>query len=209
MNETPKTRLLDQFASYLEKAELEPSAQTCDLHTLFTEMAALRTEVKIQARQFKTAIEDYREANDVLQRANERLSEVLDASKVNTSRDFLLQLLEVYDRLAVGAKQLQRYEPVSKVFRRSKKHDMEFIQSVQEGQGIALRRVEQILLKYRVTPIDVINLPVDPQVMKVVEIDHQCELEDGIVTGELRRGFRWQAQILRLAEVRVNKRGSQ
>jgi molecular chaperone GrpE len=42
--------------------------------------------------------------------------------------------------------------------------------------------------------------------MRAVEMDSQPHLENGIVTGELRKGFLWEEDVLRLAEVKVNKK---
>jgi len=41
--------------------------------------------------------------------------------------------------------------------------------------------------------------------MSVLEIDYKPALEKGIVLEELRKGFFYKDQVLRLAEVKVNK----
>jgi molecular chaperone GrpE len=51
----------------------------------------------------------------------------------------------------------------------------------------------------------VLGQSVDPHTMTVVELDHNPELENGIVTRELRKGFLWGNDVLRLAEVKANK----
>jgi len=56
-----------------------------------------------------------------------------------------------------------------------------------------------------VTAIEVLNQSLDPYSMTAIEIDHNPKIDDGIVTEELRKGFKWQNKILRLAEVKVNK----
>ena len=211
-----KSQLLGQFSQYLDTVELETGTEETDLYSLFIEMAALRNEVKTESRQFKTALENFKSGFDVLQQANEALTKERDTIRLQlenqrkeVTRNFLLEILEVYDRLAAGAKMLEGYKPVSSLFNHTKKQDKKFIFSIQEGQAMSLGRLEQLLEKYQVTPIEVLNRPLDPHSMTAVEIDSRPKLDDGIVTEELRKGFRWQNEILRLAEVKVNKKEAQ
>jgi molecular chaperone GrpE len=41
--------------------------------------------------------------------------------------------------------------------------------------------------------------------MRAIEIENRNDVENGIVTGEIRKGFMWENEVLRLAEVKVNK----
>ena len=41
--------------------------------------------------------------------------------------------------------------------------------------------------------------------MRAAELDHRSDLANGIVTEELRKGYLWQGELLRLAEVKVNR----
>jgi molecular chaperone GrpE len=43
--------------------------------------------------------------------------------------------------------------------------------------------------------------------MRVIEVESRPDLAAGFVTGELRKGFVWNDELLRPAEVKVNKRG--
>lgn len=70
---------------------------------------------------------------------------------------------------------------------------------------MTLRRLDELLARQHVRPLEVLGITMDPHLMKVVELDHRPELDNGIVTAELRKGFRWGDEILRLAEVKVNK----
>jgi len=42
--------------------------------------------------------------------------------------------------------------------------------------------------------------------MRAAELDQCPNLANGIVTEELRKGYLWQGELLRLAEVKVNRR---
>ena len=45
----------------------------------------------------------------------------------------------------------------------------------------------------------------DPHTMNAVEIDRDPKIDNGIVLEELRKGFLFEDQVLRIAEVKVNK----
>ena len=124
--------------------------------------------------------------------------------KINElTRSLLLAFLEVYDRLEAGMKTLKNYTPSS--WRYFCKRENRLIQGLQDGQAMTLRRLDQLLARYRVRPLEVLNQTLDPHCMQAVEIDSQPHIGNGIVTGELRKGFMWENEILRPAEVKVNK----
>lgn len=211
-----KTQLLEAFRQYLDSADLpvvETAAQT-DLYSLFSELAALRTEVKTESRQFAATLEQTKETQELLRTAQtslERQSESLRGEIANlrrsTLRPLLLELLDLYDRFSSGSEALQKYRPVLGWFRtiKSRKEDRNFIQSVQQGQAMTLRRLEEALARQGVRPLETVGRPVDPHTMTVVELDRDPELDNGIVTAELRKGFLWGEEVLRLSEVKANK----
>ncbi len=207
-----KSLLLKQFSQYLEAVEIESETEETDLYSLYTEMAALRNEVKTEARQFKTALEHFKSGFDVLEQANTKLSKELDTVRLQQeeqhrelTRNFLLDILDIYDRLAAGKNIVENYHPVSSFFNSSHKHDTTFINSMLEGQAMSIRRVLQLMEKHQVVPMQVLSRPLDPHTMIAVEISNNPDLDDGIVIEELRKGFTIQGEVLRLAEVKVNK----
>jgi molecular chaperone GrpE len=70
---------------------------------------------------------------------------------------------------------------------------------------MTLRRLEQLLACYQISPLEALNKPLDLHCMQAVEVEYQPQLKNGIVTGELRKGFMWEEEVLRQAEVKVNK----
>jgi molecular chaperone GrpE len=215
MDRMDKSQLLEQFSTYLDSADLDVTSEPepCDLHTLFAELAALRTEVKTQARQTKSALDDFRLGYESLRQANDRLNHDLGDARQQlarqqraTERVFLLELLDMHDRQLAAVTLLQGFQPGEMLLRRSRKKDKALILSLQQGQDIALRRLEQTLRQHQVTPMEVLDCPVDPHSMTVIEVEHRSDCDDGMVTAELRRGFYWREEILRPAEVKVNKR---
>jgi molecular chaperone GrpE len=217
MEETTKVRLLEEFRSYLDTLDAGGDASagnSTDLFSLFSALEALRTEVKTESRLVGGAVEQFREVLELLRNSQANLDRELDRTRGELSglrrsvlRPVLLELLDLYDRLAAGQAALQNYRPIRGWFRRikSRPEDRQFIQSIRDGQAMTLRRLEETLARQQVHPLDVLGRSVDPHTMTVVELDHQPALENGVVTQELRKGFLWGEDVLRLAEVKANK----
>ncbi|OQW93532.1 MAG: nucleotide exchange factor GrpE [Beggiatoa sp. IS2] len=227
MDEITQETLLAQFRAFLEthstETVMETASATTDLFALFTELAALRSEVKHESRQFKTTIDQFKSALTVVesqsleqseQRLTEQFSKTLEryhAQKEKQQREairgLLLEFLEMYDRIEAGLDILKNYSP-TKWLRSFSQREIQFIGSLMEGQAITLHRLEQLLARYRVYPFEVLHKPLDPHCMRALETGEYPQLDNGIVTEELRRGFRWEDEILRPAEVKVNKKSS-
>lgn len=214
MTDMQKKRLLEEFQSYLEYAELEqmPSGIAPDLHTLLGEMAGLKAEVKAESRHFKSTLDTLGDALAAVQADNKALTDELATHETHLQqqrnevlRAVLLDIVDIYDRLSVGNAMLQKYRPVDALFSHSKKQDVDFIASFKEGQSMTLRRFEQLLQRHRVYPIECVGKMLDPRTMSAVEIANDATLDNGIVIEELRKGFLFEDQVLRLAEVKVNK----
>ncbi|MDO9048551.1 MAG: nucleotide exchange factor GrpE [Methylobacter sp.] len=213
MSDTQKKRLLEEFQSYLEHAGLDqmPNVQP-DLNTLLGEMAGLKAEVKAESRHFKSTLDALSDALTAVQADNKALSDELAAhgahlqqQRSEVLRAVLLDIVDIYDRLTVGFGMLQKYHPVASLFSHSKKQDVDFIATFKEGQTMTLRRFEQLLQRYRVYPIECVGKMLDPHTMSAVEIANNATLDNGVVLEELRKGFLFEDQVLRLAEVKVNK----
>ncbi len=214
MNDTQKSHLLEEFQSYLEQTDLAHtlSAEQPDLTTLLSEMAGLKSEVKAESRHFKTTLDTLNDALKILQTDNKALADELaihdermQQMRSETLRTVLLDIVDIYDRLAVGFGVLQNYQPVSSLFSHSKKQDVRFIKSFKKGQSMTLKRFEQLLQRHNVHAIDCIGKLLDPRTMSAVEISYDPKLDNGIVIEELRKGFLFEENVLRLAEVKVNK----
>ncbi|MDD5462678.1 MAG: nucleotide exchange factor GrpE [Methylococcales bacterium] len=214
MSDTQKNRLLEEFQTYLEQTDSihALSTEQPDLTMLLSEMAGLKSEVKAESRHFKTTLDTLSEALATLQTDNKALaaelavhSERLQQMRSETLSMILLEIVDIYDRLTAGFEVLQNYHPVSSLFSHSKKQDVHFIKSFNEGQSMTLKRFEQLLQRYNVHAIDCIGKLLDPRSMSAVEIGRDLKFANGIVIEELRKGFLFEDQVLRLAEVKVNK----
>jgi molecular chaperone GrpE len=210
----PQSELLESLQQYLQQTDFAHLAAVDqpDLTTLFTDLAGLKSEVKAESRQFKATLDTLSEALSVLTADNQALAaqlssaaERLQQQRRETERAVLLELVDIYDRLSEGYRVLQNYRPVDSLFNHSKKQDVRFIESFGKGQEITLKRLEQLLQRRRVYPLECLGKPFDARTMTTLDIGQDPQLENGIVLEELRKGFLFEDQVLRLAEVKVNK----
>ena len=214
MDTDTKQRLVEQFRACLDRGEDEPpdEGEPIDLRTLLAEMAALKNEVRLQARQFKSALEQMQALSDVLREHNQVLVRDLERSrshaaeaKAQAERGLLLGLLELRDRLQAGmdAQTAWRPSPLLRLLGGAQR----YARSLREGSALTLQRLDELLASHRVRPIAAVGQALDPQCMHAVAIEWAPQAAEGVVLRELRRGFCQGTELLRAAEVIVNKKG--
>jgi len=214
-----REQLLERFRAYLDElpdaALAEPGEENrqTDLYSLFAELAALKTEVRLESRQVKTAFDEFRAVFETLQASQSQLGGELDraraalpAQRRAALKPVLLELVELRNRLEAGLHVLQNYRPtvLSRLFGLGQR-ERALLQAITQGQDISLRRLEQLLNHQQVTALAVLDQPLDPHTMRAAELEQRSDVGNGIVTEELRRGYLWQGELLRLAEVKVNR----
>jgi molecular chaperone GrpE len=212
MDAEAKESLVAQFRAALDAGEDEAAdaGEPLGLHTLLAEMAALKNDVRLQARQFKAALEQMqaladaqREHGEQLQRELERARGQAADAKAQAERGLLLGLLELRDRLQSGLDVQAGWRPSP--MQRLLGGEMRFVERVREGSALTLQRLDEQLAGHRVRAIAAVGLALDPQCMHAVATEWAPEVGEGIVLRELRRGFYQGTDLLRAAEVVVNK----
>ncbi len=161
--------------------------------------------MKTMLDQFSVSLETLRNDNQTLAQQLHSYKERLAEQKRDTERKMLMEILDVYDRLTAGLQVLQNYRPVDALFNHSKKQDIRFIKSLREGQQMSVQRLEQVLQSHQVRAIETQGKILDPQTMTAVATVSNEKLLQGMVVEELRKGFYYGDDLLRLAEVKVNK----
>jgi len=215
MDTETKEQLLDRFQAYLDSLPetVTAAAETgqTDLFSLFTELATLKNEIRLESRQVKTALDEFKavfttmDTNQVqLNEALERARTALQEQRRALLRPLLLELLELRDRLEAGLQAVRNYRPSRPSWLH--KRDRTLLAAVEQGQEISLRRLEQVLHAQHVVPLETLGQRLDPYTMRAADIDQRGDVDDGIVTAELRKGFDWEDELLRVAEVKVNRR---
>jgi len=217
MDEADKEQLIDRFRAYLDAAETASESDldaddeheaAPDLFSLLAELAALKNEVKLESRQFKGALDQFRELFDTLRDSNARIadeqrqrSQQEQAAARQTQQKLLLELLDLRDRIQAGHDQCLRFRPGWFGRRRA----AEFVASMAEGMAMNLRRMDETLSRRGVRPLPVLEQRFDPHSMHATELTADPKLAAGIVVAELRKGFLLNDELLRAAEVAVNR----
>ncbi|MDG4552052.1 MAG: nucleotide exchange factor GrpE [Candidatus Contendobacter sp.] len=220
MNTQAKEQLLERFRAYLDElpdtALAEPGEETrqTDLYSLFGELVALKNEVRLESRQVKAAFDEFRTVFETLQASQTQLGDELDRARAALPeqrraalKPVLLELVELHDRLKAGLRILRNYRPtaLSRLFGLGRR-ERALLQALVQGQDISLRRLEQLLNSQEVVALPALGQPLDPHTMRAAEVEQRGDVGNGIVTEELRQGYLWQGKLLRLAEVKVNRR---
>lgn len=213
-------QLLAQFEEFLQQEEqftseniqtVDNTDRPIDLYRLFSELLALKTEVKKDARLQKEALGQFSNLLNTLEGGNKQLTQELgrhdhnlNNAVIKAKKDLLNEVIDIDDRLQATIASLHHFKPPLM----ERKVSRDFRLGLQEGLEITLRRLEQLLNSYEVIAIDAIGQTVDPHTMRVTEISEDHEQPDGVVLEEIRRGYLYKGKLLRLAEVVANKKGS-
>ena len=214
-----KERLVEQFRACLDSDadDAADEGESIDLSTLLAEMAALKNEVRLQARQFKSALEQTQALSDALGEQNQALARDLERAraqaaeaKAQAERGLLLGLLELRDRLQAGldAQTAWRPSPLLRLLGKLLGDGQRHSGSLREGSALTLQRLDELLASHRVRPIAALGQALDPQCMQAVGIEWAPQAAEGVVLRELRRGFQQGTVLLRSAEVIINKKGT-
>lgn len=218
MDVEQKERLIEEFRACLDgwaddddASGRQPGEPPVDLALLFAELSVLRNEVRTEARQFKTALDEMRALTGLLGEQNQRLSRDLERARETegqaqrqTERRLLLDMLEVRDRIAAAVGVADAYQPG--FLSRLAPAETKLARSLGAGITLTLRRLDDVLVERRVRAIEAIGGRLDPNTMRVVGIESVAQRNPGEVLSEARRGYMRDDELLRLAEVIVNKR---
>lgn len=200
-----RQELIAAFERFLTEApQAGDPVPEAGLAQFFTELAALRTEVRSEARQFSRAVEDYRRLLKLLEREQQQYGQRLKTVERDCLKPLLLDLVDLRERLAAGIDALSVLRPGWLVRLLCKRRRLAF-EGVREGQRLTLARFDQMLAALEVTPLQTVGKAFDPALMRAAEIVHLRQWENGRVTAEVRRGWLWRGEVLCLAEVKVNK----
>ena len=210
-----KQRALEDFRQWLDAVGDEPperqeaDAADCDLRDLFAEFTALRQEIRLQNREQARAGRELAAAAercDAAVRQAERGDETLAAFEQRVARTAedrcLRETLEVRDALVRGRDAAVRLRDRPRLFSRRPRGAAGVVQ----GYELALSRFDRMLSRFDVRPVQTVGRPFDSRVMHAVEARRVDRTGDGVVVEELRSGFVRRDDVLRLADVAVNRR---
>ena len=211
-----KQRALDDFRQWLDDvAEDSPDLDAedqeppeCDLRDLFAEFAALRQEIRLQnreqskaGRELARAAAGYETAAQLIQRREEDLAAFEKRITREAENRCLRSVLEVRDTLMRGREAAARLRERPGLFRRPPQG----IAGVVDGYEMAVRRFDRMLSRFGVRLLQTTGHPFDSRTMHAMETRRVELAKDGVVVEELLSGFTRDGDVLRLADVAVNR----
>ncbi len=218
MDSTAKEALLQRFRDHLDSLDELPEVaadaavgdEQTDLYALFVELAALKNETRISSRHLKGTLDQFRELFDMVRSNHDTIEETqrrhpaeLEKVRGEALRPLLLELLDLKDRLEAG--QRAGAPSNTSIFARFCKQEQALLTAIKTGQEMSVRRLEQILAAQQVRPLMAVGRTLDPVQMRAVEVSSDAAVAHGVITEELRKGYLWGEQLLRPAEVIVNR----
>jgi len=211
--------LAEQFNSFLEQngedvltsLEQQNTPQnSVTLYSLFSELAALKNEVKRESMQVKDAVGQFTGLLDTLRENNQQLSVELERQQnqdEKTTFAYRLPLLEdvldLNDSLQHTLESTKKYKP--SWWERRSKRALFFRQDMIKGLEITQRRINKILQQHHIDIIPCVGEKLNPHTMKAVKLIKDKKYANGRVLAEIRKGYIHQNNVIRLAEVAVNK----
>jgi len=212
-----KSQALQDFKTWLEDlpdaAIVDDNAKgpECDWHTLFAEFASLRQEIRLQNREQARAVRDLEKIAEVSQasidlfrRHTGELSALEERSRQAAERRCLLPFLDVRDALVRGRDAAARAASHRGLFR----HPPPGMEGVVQGYEMAIQRFDRALALAGVQVISTVGRDFDAQSMRAVDTREVASVADGVVVEEFLSGFVRGDEVLRPAEVLVNRRQS-
>jgi len=217
MDIAEKGKLVQQFEAFLDDYQasqdtLPDVAEPADQLSLLTELTTLKAEVKQESRYVKEALDQFKSAYQLLQDENERLTDALEKQRLAQEdlwkaklKPLLRDLLDLCDRMEAGTAMSMDSQPINiSWFNRDQVKSR--LEAMTQGQQMTLQKMTEMLSKLNVIPMQVVGSPLDPHRMKAVDIEKNARLADGEVISEIRKGYLWDNNLLRTAEVVVNKK---
>lgn len=174
-----------------------PEARETDWYAIWAAVTALTQEIKLQGRAFKQLSDNV--AREAEQRARrEVLDSLLDLRErllrgLETARTVAPPRRTFWDRLRP-----QRWERVA--------HFVEVVQAIETGYRLSLAFLDDLLERYNVHPIGCEGQKFDPRRMSAIDVEESSVVEEGTVLAVYRRGYEWNGEVCRPAQVRVAQR---
>ena len=85
----------------------------------------------------------------------------------------------------------------------------QWFESLLEGYGLMQNRLRRVMQAEDIERIDCLGRQVDPELMIVVEVVNEPDVPPHTVIEELRRGYLWRGRVVRHAEVKASREGSE
>lgn len=149
---------------------------------LFAVMASLQKE---RDQYYDLLLRKQAEFDNYRKRSDKEKSD----ARLRAMRDVLLEVLGVLDVCEHGLQSMEQHG--------------QNLESYREGYLLMQRQLRSLLSKFGVEEIEALGQPFDPNVHEAVTYEPSAEYPEGVVTAEMKKGYRLKGHLLRAAQVRV------
>jgi molecular chaperone GrpE len=183
-----------------------------DLYLVLTELASLKNEVREEARTFRGSLDHANVLLDTVSSSNTVLREELERkrldienARIDALKPVLMDVIEIRDGIESALRAAEAYQPagMSKLIG----GEQVMVEAMRERQRLILRQLDRSLDAWGVHEIRVVGERFSGFSMREVETVCDPAHENEIVTVEARSGYIWNGNVIRTAEVVVNRLG--
>lgn len=208
-----KQNCLTDFEHWLRELPETETPETvvpdaCDLFTLLSEFAGLRTEIKMQNREQIRAVKaienfmtDHNQAAELFRSRTSDLAKLESSIRGTAERKTVTPFLDVRDAILRALAAAETPASGKKGWFR-KSADMT---PVIEGYRMILTRMDQALAASGVRPVETDGKRFDPACMNAIHVQAREDAEPGIVIETVRGAFSRGDVIIRYADVIVSE----
>jgi molecular chaperone GrpE len=189
-------------------------------YQVWSALTALTQEVKLQGRAFQDLSQSVERQPAALaalagEAAREREREIETRTRRETERrcwkEALGILIDLEDRLSRGLESTQAARKaggaprsfLDRLFARPDRSAEEVTAAVVRGYELALERLAHAFEQVNAHPIQSLGEPFDPRTMNAIDRQETSGAPEGSVLEVYRRGYEWNGEVLRTAQVKV------
>ena len=190
----------------LLSGEGEPAAN--DLYSVQAAVTALAQEVKLQGRTFKQLSETVAPLSAMAP----ELASLMEDARRQAHCQVLDALLDLRDRLAHGeeaarhAAEALRHQPRWRLWVRPDRRPAEIVAALRAGYELTAARLDEILESFDAREIECLGRAFDARSMHAIGTEETTSVDEGAVVEVCRRGYQWNGEVYRPAQVRVARR---
>ena len=224
-----------EFIEQAQAAFGESGQQAADLYTVFSSLTCLSGEIRLQGRAFQRLTdllasvsvmpEQLREIKTLQQTVVDQVAQLAEAKEqeenaqavLPSSKDVLEVVFDLQGRLERAMQTLDQamagMQPdagpglLDRLLGRrpAAAAPRELLQSMHEGYGLTLGRLDGALHQWGIEQLAAPGVPFDPEQMTAVDVQVTADVEDGTVVEVYRHGYAIYDEILSTAQVKVAK----
>lgn len=211
-----------------QAAKDQDNPRACDSYALWAAMTALTQEIKLQGRAFQ-------ELNRTLTAQTEKIADELRAvyaereralrreTERRSRKDVLGALIDLRDRLARGRESVRiREEEIAaadragwlprvlgRTFSRQSAGAAAAVGALVRGYELGIERLDQTLDEFNAREIRCQGESFDPRRMNAIDSEESATVAPGTVIEVYRRGYEWDGEVFRPAQVKVSRAPSE